>query len=58
MIWLAIASPAFALDTNAVIDAIIGARPATAKGRLLTSGAVSATMSPGVKVDVNPFEKL
>ena len=45
-------------NATAVIDAIVGARPATAKGRLLTSGAVAATMSPGVKVDVNPFEKL
>ena len=45
-------------NANAVIEAIIGVRPATAKGRLLTSGAIAATMSPGVKLDVYPLEKL
>ena len=45
-------------NANAVVDAILGARPATAKGRLLTSGAIAATMSPGVKLDVNPLETI
>ena len=45
-------------NAAAVIDAVIAARPATAKGRLLTSGAVSATMSPGVKLDVNQLETI
>ncbi|MFT4548166.1 MAG: large subunit ribosomal protein L1 [Verrucomicrobiales bacterium] len=45
-------------NASAVIDSILAVRPATAKGRLLTSGAVAATMSPGVKLDVNSLESI
>jgi len=45
-------------NANAIIESIIAARPATAKGRLLSSGAITATMSPGVKLDVNQLESL
>ena len=41
----------------AVIDAVIKARPASAKGRFIENLTVSATMSPGVRVDVAPFLK-
>ena len=40
---------------NAVIEAVVRARPATAKGRYLESVTVSATMSPGVHVDPSPY---
>jgi large subunit ribosomal protein L1 len=40
-----------------VIDAVIKARPASAKGRFIENLTVSATMSPGVRVDVAPFLK-
>jgi len=40
---------------KAVIDAVVRARPATAKGHYLESMTISATMSPGVHVDPAPF---
>lgn len=45
-------------NASAVIESILAVRPATAKGRLLSRGAISATMSPGIKLDVNPLEKI
>jgi large subunit ribosomal protein L1 len=40
---------------KAVIDAISGARPATAKGIFLVNGALTGTMSPGVTIDVSAW---
>jgi large subunit ribosomal protein L1 len=40
---------------HAVIEAIVRARPATAKGRFLEAMTLSATMSPGVRVDPSPY---
>src|SRR6266478_1925096 len=40
---------------KAVIEAVVRARPASAKGRYLESVTISATMSPGVHVDPAPF---
>src|SRR6201984_1917839 len=40
---------------NAVIEAVVRARPATAKGRYLEGMTISATMSPGVPVDPAPY---
>ena len=40
---------------NAVIEAVVRARPATAKGHYLESVTLSATMSPGVHVDPAPY---
>jgi large subunit ribosomal protein L1 len=42
-------------NARAVIDAIIRAKPATSKGAYLKKMAVSATMSPGVKIDPSEF---
>ncbi|MBU5425640.1 50S ribosomal protein L1 [Tissierella pigra] len=36
---------------NAVMDAIIKAKPAAAKGRYLKSVAISSTMGPGIKIN-------
>ena len=36
---------------NAVMDAVIKAKPATAKGTFLKSITVSTTMGPGIKID-------
>ncbi|MEK0444718.1 MAG: hypothetical protein RLZZ399_39 [Verrucomicrobiota bacterium] len=41
----------------AVIEAIIKARPASAKGRFVENITLAATMSPGIRVDVAPFLK-
>src|SRR6201982_3346017 len=42
-------------NANAVIEAVVRARPATAKGRYLDGVTISATMSPGVRVDPTPY---
>jgi len=43
---------------SAVIDAVVKARPATAKGRFVDNITLAATMTPGVTVDASPFLKL
>src|SRR5438445_4842451 len=45
---------ALAENANAVIKAVVRARPATAKGRYLEGVTISATMSPGVHIDPAP----
>jgi large subunit ribosomal protein L1 len=40
---------------NAVIEAVVRARPATAKGRFVDGMTLSATMSPGLKLDPSPY---
>jgi large subunit ribosomal protein L1 len=44
-------------NSSAVIDAIVKARPATAKGRFVDNISIAATMTPGVTVDAAPFLK-
>lgn len=48
-----------ALSENgaAVIDAVVKARPATAKGAFVENVTLSATMLPGLKVDAAPYLK-
>lgn len=48
-----------ALEENgsAVINAVVRARPATAKGSFVEAITLSATMSPGVSIDPAPFLK-
>jgi large subunit ribosomal protein L1 len=48
---------ALAENGRAVIDAIVKARPAGAKGRFVENIALAATMSPAVTVDAAPFLK-
>ena len=40
---------------NAIIDAVVKARPATAKGRFVEGMTLAATMSPGLHVDPSPY---
>src|SRR5215471_11592646 len=42
---------------SAVIDAVVKARPRTAKGKFIHNITMSATMSPGFKIDPTPFVK-
>jgi large subunit ribosomal protein L1 len=44
-------------NCTAVIDAVVKARPATAKGRFVENVTLAATMLPGVTVDAAPFLK-
>ena len=48
-----------ALSENgaAVIEAVVKARPATAKGAFIENVTLSATMLPGMRVDATPFLK-
>lgn len=43
-------------NTEAALEAINGAKPATAKGIYLVSGGISATMGAGVKVLLTPYQ--
>src|SRR5882762_9783191 len=59
---VAVAVGKFSFEANAlvengeaVIEAVVRARPATAKGRYLEGVTISATMSPGVHVDPAPY---
>lgn len=40
---------------TAVIEAVVRARPATAKGHFVEAMTLSATMSPGVSIDPSPY---
>lgn len=42
-------------NSNAVIEAVVRARPASAKGRYVEGVTMSATMSPAVRVDPAPY---
>lgn len=42
---------------GAVIDAVVKARPAAAKGRFVQNITMSATMMPGLRIDVAPYLK-
>src|SRR6201984_3509527 len=42
---------------NAVIEAVVRARPATAKGKFVHSITVSATMTPGVRLDASTYNR-
>ncbi len=45
-------------NSSAVIEAVVKARPAGAKGRFVEGLVISATMTPSVIVDAAPFLKL
>jgi large subunit ribosomal protein L1 len=46
-----------AIEANgrAIIDALVKARPASAKGKFIENCAVSATFSPSIRIDLSPF---
>ncbi|MCB1232097.1 MAG: 50S ribosomal protein L1 [Verrucomicrobiae bacterium] len=44
-------------NAEAVIESVIAAKPAAAKGNYLVNGAIAATMSPGIKVDISAYRK-
>ena len=48
-------TPALAENYQAVIEEVLRAKPASAKGKYMRGIAVSSTMGPGVKVDPNPL---
>lgn len=42
-------------NVNAVIDAIVRAKPASAKGKFIQTITLAASMSPGVRIDTSPY---
>jgi large subunit ribosomal protein L1 len=44
-------------NAEAAIKALTDARPASHKGKFVKSFALSATMSPGIKIDAAPYNK-
>ncbi len=44
-------------NAEAVIDSVMSAKPAAAKGNYLMAGAIAATMSPGIRVDISSYRK-
>ena len=51
-------SSALSENGAAVIEAVVKARPSTAKGAFIENVTLSATMLPGMRVDPTPFLKL
>ncbi len=49
------ADEALVENGTSVIEAIVKARPATAKGKYVENITLSATMLPGVKIDATPY---
>ena len=45
-------------NAHALMDTIVKAKPAAAKGRFLKSVTMSSTMSPGVKIDTSHVDEL
>ena len=43
------------VNANALITALVRAKPGTAKGTYLRSITLSSTMGPGVRIDTLPF---
>ncbi len=50
--------PAQQIEENAraVINGLVHARPATAKGKFIETATLSATMSPGMRIDLREFQ--
>lgn len=44
-------------NLDAVVDVIIKSKPSTVKGQYLKNISISATMGPGIKLDLSSFDK-
>jgi large subunit ribosomal protein L1 len=54
---LSFAAEDLAENCGAVIQALVKAKPASAKGVYIQTCTISSTMSPGIKVDVRDYMK-
>src|SRR5205809_7385843 len=50
------ASPALIANTHALVDSIVKAKPAAAKGKYLKSVTLSSTMGPGIRIDTTHID--
>jgi large subunit ribosomal protein L1 len=53
---ISFARESLAANTHALVDSIVKAKPAAAKGKYLKSLTVSSTMGPGVRIDTTQAE--
>jgi large subunit ribosomal protein L1 len=53
---ISFAAESLVANTHALVDSIVKAKPAAAKGRYLKSITVSSTMGPGVRIDTASVE--
>ena len=44
-------------NLNAFVNAIMKVKPATVKGKYVKNISISSTMGPGIKLDLNSFDK-
>ncbi len=44
-------------NLKAFVDVILKAKPTTVKGNYIKNVAISTTMGPGIKIDINSFDK-
>ncbi|HMO17561.1 MAG TPA: 50S ribosomal protein L1 [Oligoflexia bacterium] len=43
-------------NVNAVVEAVVKAKPATSKGTYIKAASLSSTMGPGIRLDVSSFK--
>ncbi len=55
---ISFAAPSLIANAHALMDTIVKAKPAAAKGRYLRSVTMSSTMGPGVKIDTSHVDEL
>ena len=48
---------ALVANTRALVDSVVRAKPAAAKGRYLRSVTVSSTMGPGIRIDTAQIDE-
>src|SRR5436309_11908720 len=53
---LSFASNALVANAHALVDSVVRAKPAAAKGKYLKSVTVSSTMGPGIRIDTTQVE--
>jgi large subunit ribosomal protein L1 len=50
-------APRLLANAHALVDSVVKAKPAAAKGRYVKSITVSSTMGPGVRIDTTSVEQ-
>jgi large subunit ribosomal protein L1 len=53
---MSFAADSLIANTHALVDSIVRAKPAAAKGKYLKSVVVSSTMGPGIRIDTSNIE--
>ena len=56
--YLPFAADSLVANAHALVDSIVKAKPAAAKGKYLKSVTLSSTMGPGVRIDTTHIDVL